>query len=140
MLSPICVRRASRRVVRLFPCLLAVVLFQPARAAQISPVLEVEQQPLVAATERLMEALVYVGNPLSAEDTRALKAAMAQTDATKSVTAIQKVLVKPEFRQKVKQLGMDVTPGYGPQRYTGFVSEEVQKWGGVIRGANIKPE
>ncbi|WP_332815984.1 Bug family tripartite tricarboxylate transporter substrate binding protein [Ramlibacter sp.] len=54
--------------------------------------------------------------------------------------AIQKVLVKTEFRQKVKQLGMDVTPGYGPHRYTGFVAEEVQKWGAVIRGANIKPE
>lgn len=54
--------------------------------------------------------------------------------------AIQKTLAKPDFRQKVRQLGMDVTPGFGPSRYTAFVAEEVQKWGGVIRGANIKPE
>ncbi|MCA9028575.1 MAG: CehA/McbA family metallohydrolase [Planctomycetaceae bacterium] len=52
----------------------------------------VERQPFVAATARLMEALTYVGAPLNEEDTQALKAAMAETDERKSVTAIQEVL------------------------------------------------
>jgi tripartite-type tricarboxylate transporter receptor subunit TctC len=54
--------------------------------------------------------------------------------------AVQKVLAKPDFRQRVKQLGMEVTPGQGPRPYTAFVTEEAQKWGDVIRSAAIKPE
>ncbi|MBX3437320.1 MAG: CehA/McbA family metallohydrolase [Planctomycetaceae bacterium] len=53
---------------------------------------DVEQQPLVAATQRLIEALAYVGAPLNADDTKSLTAAMAETDKVKSVTDIQKVL------------------------------------------------
>lgn len=55
-------------------------------------VTNVEQQPLVSATERLIEALDLVGQPLAVADREALKAAMKLTDAGKSVAAIQKVL------------------------------------------------
>ena len=79
-------------------CLLLafVVLFTSrsfsAIAADLKPITTVERQPFVAATARLMEALTYVGAPLNEEDTQALKAAMAETDERKSVTAIQEVL------------------------------------------------
>ncbi len=61
-------------------------------AADFLTVTNVELQPLVAAIDRLVEALDYVGAPLSAADRDALKAAMKGTDAGKSAAAIQKAL------------------------------------------------
>ncbi len=55
-------------------------------------VTNVEHQPLVSATERLVEALIYVGAPLSAKDSRILKAAMKNADKAESIEAIQGVL------------------------------------------------
>ena len=87
-----------------------IVATSPTPAADIEPVYDVEQQPLVAATERLMQALDYVGAPLSETDQDALLAAMQETNARKSVVAIQKVLdphclgvvtINPESRVSV---------------------------------------
>ena len=58
------------------------------------PVTQVEHQPLVSATGRLLEALTYVGAPLSDTDAKTIKAAMKNTDKAKSIAAIQKVLDK----------------------------------------------
>jgi hypothetical protein len=55
-------------------------------------VTDVEPQPLVAATERLIEALDYVGAPLPVADREALKAALEGTDAGKVTLGVQKVL------------------------------------------------
>src|SRR5690348_11294404 len=52
-----------------------------ARAADFLKVDSVEAQPLKAATERLVEALEYVGSPLSAQERDALNAAFAETNA-----------------------------------------------------------
>jgi hypothetical protein len=52
----------------------------------------VEQQPLVAQVERLLEALEMTGTPLDNKDREALKAAMAESDAAKAVAGIQAVL------------------------------------------------
>lgn len=79
-------------------------------AAELPLVTEVEHQPLVAATERLLEALEFVGAPLPAEDTKALKAALKETDAKAANRTIQKVLdahcvvgvtINPESRVSV---------------------------------------
>lgn len=90
-----------------------VVLFTisfHATAADFLPVTDVEQQPLVSASERLLEALEYVGAPLSKEDVTAMQAAMKDTNAAKSISAIQKVLdpycvagvmINPESRVSV---------------------------------------
>ena len=61
-------------------------------AAELEPVYDVEQQPLVAATERLLQALEYVGAPLPPDDVASLRAALAETDGRKSVLAIQRIL------------------------------------------------
>ncbi|MBI5761339.1 MAG: CehA/McbA family metallohydrolase [Planctomycetales bacterium] len=61
-------------------------------AADLPLVADVEPQPLAAATERLIEALQYVGAPLAAADEAALKSAIKETDAAKSTRAIQKIL------------------------------------------------
>ena len=97
-------------------CLLFVVFWaslQPLVAtAAIEPVVKVEQQPLVSATERLIEALTYVGAPLSDADLAALQKAMKTENATDSVLGIQKVLdqhclaivhINPESRVKIEE-------------------------------------
>ena len=97
-------------------CLLFVAFWaslQPLVAtAAIEPVVKVEKQPLVSATERLIEALTYVGAPLSDADLAALKLAMKTENATDSVLGIQKVLdqhclaivhINPESRVKIEE-------------------------------------
>src|SRR5262245_37041797 len=55
-------------------------------------VTDVEQQPLVSQVERLVDALEFLGTPLSKADRDALKVAMAQTNAAQAIAGIQKVL------------------------------------------------
>lgn len=54
----------------------------------------VEKQPFVAATERLLEALEYVGAPLQKAELKELRAAMKNTDGRESVKTMQKILDK----------------------------------------------
>ncbi len=74
-------------------------------------VAEVEQQPLVAATARLLDALKHVGAPLGIDDEKALRAAM-KAEPDESGRAIQKILdkhclvgvhINPESRVKVAE-------------------------------------
>lgn len=73
-------------------------------------VTKVEQQPLAAATERLIQALQYVGSPLSDADRTKLEAAIKLADAKESIKQIQAVLdplcvaavtINPESRVSV---------------------------------------
>lgn len=73
-------------------------------------VTQVERQPLVAATERLVQALEFVGSPLPAEAQQALAAALKIEDAALCAAAIQDVLdpwcvagvlINPESRVSV---------------------------------------
>ena len=57
-------------------------------------VVKVEQQPLVAATERIVQALEFVGSPLGADDRMALEAAFKLPKAADCTEAIQKILDK----------------------------------------------
>jgi hypothetical protein len=93
-----------------FSFLVVVFAASTGFAAELPLVTEVEHQPLVAATERLLEALEFVGAPLPAEDTAALQAAFKQTDAKTANRAIQSVLdphclvgviINPESRVSV---------------------------------------
>jgi hypothetical protein len=72
----------------------------------------VELQPLAAQAKRVVEALDYLGSPLSASAKRALDAASARADAAEASEAIQKILdplclvgvnINPEMRVKVAQ-------------------------------------
>ena len=63
-----------------------------ASGADLPHVKDVEAQPLAAATERLLEALKYVGAPLPEKDEVQLKEALRQTDARKVAEAVQRVL------------------------------------------------
>lgn len=80
------------------------------RAQDLPIVRAVEQQPLVSATERLLEALKFVGAPLAADEEKALQDAMKTVDADACIKGIQKVLdkhclasvnINPESRVKV---------------------------------------
>ncbi|MGQ0637470.1 MAG: CehA/McbA family metallohydrolase [Planctomycetaceae bacterium] len=79
-------------------------------AAEFLKVVDVEAQPLGAATARLIEALDYIGAPLSPADRQALQAALKESDAGKLIAGVQTVLdpyclagvtINPESRVSV---------------------------------------
>lgn len=74
--------------------IVTVLLFsQSAVLAQDFPlVVEVERQPLVESTKRLVEALKYVGAPLAEADLKKLRAAYASDDDTAIAKVSQEVL------------------------------------------------
>jgi hypothetical protein len=103
-----------------FPFLLALLALSALGAAsrvhaagpqqKLPLVVDVEQQPLVSATRRLVDALNFVGAPIKPEDKKALEAACAEQDEKKSIRAIQAVLdpyclvgvtINPESRVSV---------------------------------------
>ena len=55
---------------------------------------KVEQQPLVAATERIVQSMDFVGSPLSPEDRKALETAYKLPKAADCTEEIQKILDK----------------------------------------------
>ncbi|MEZ6046775.1 MAG: CehA/McbA family metallohydrolase [Planctomycetaceae bacterium] len=67
-------------------------LFAAEPAEGLAIVDHVEKQPFVAATKRLVEALEYVGSPLSSEEVKKLEAAYDNDDARAAVMEIQQVL------------------------------------------------
>ncbi|MDG2126325.1 MAG: CehA/McbA family metallohydrolase, partial [Verrucomicrobiales bacterium] len=94
-----------KRRLALLPLLAATTL----PAADLPLVENVEPQPLVAATKRLVQALQYLGNPLSEAERTTLKSAYTADDPA---AAIQKILdprtittvnINPESRVKVAQ-------------------------------------
>ena len=79
---------------------------------ELSLVTEVEFQPLASATQRLIEALDYLGSPLSEDDLSAIKEVLISDDHTQAIVDIQKILdaycltgvnINPESRVKVKE-------------------------------------
>jgi hypothetical protein len=99
-------RRARRA---LFVCFF-LLCASPSLAAP--PREAVETQPLVAQVRRLMEALEYLGEPLSATERRALERAFAEEDAGRAQAGILEALagrtlfhveISPESRVKVER-------------------------------------
>ncbi len=97
-------------------------LFMGQLAAQQSDPLPVvagvEAQPLKAQVERVVQALDFLGQPLTDEQTAELDAALKQTDDAKAVATIQKVLdplalagVNINAESRVK-----VAPGTAPKQ------------------------
>ncbi|HUG92351.1 MAG TPA: CehA/McbA family metallohydrolase, partial [Planctomycetaceae bacterium] len=83
-----------------------------AGASGLPVVSGVERQPLVAATERLLEALEYIGAPLGDDDKQTLRKVLANPDDGQCVRGIQEVLdrycvagvnINPESRVKVAE-------------------------------------
>jgi|GEM_PF-2050488 len=67
---------------------------------------EVEPQPFLAATQRLIDATNFLGSPFSADEITTLKACIQASDATKAQTvldahALFHVTISPEQRVKV---------------------------------------
>jgi hypothetical protein len=100
----------ARRSLIAFLLLLGPASPYPVRGADLRIVENVELQPLVSATGRLLEALKQLGTPLKKDDDAALQAALRETNAAKSAAAIQKILdpyclvmvtINPESRVSV---------------------------------------
>ena len=96
-------------------CTFAVTLLTLGWAVAGSPaelplVSAVELQPLASATQRLIEALDYIGMPLAAGDRAALETSLGSADQARAIAGIQQVLdkyclalvdISPESRVKV---------------------------------------
>jgi tripartite-type tricarboxylate transporter receptor subunit TctC len=52
---------------------------------------------------------------------------------------MQTAVNKPELRERFTQLGIDPA-GTTPEQFSKFLRDEVDKWGKVIRAANVKVE
>ncbi|MBL8849880.1 MAG: CehA/McbA family metallohydrolase [Planctomycetaceae bacterium] len=81
-------------------------------AGDLTPVKKIEQQPFVAATQRLLQALQLAGSPLPQADAEAIQAAIAEVDPEACVTGIQaaldrnclaEVTINPESRVSAKE-------------------------------------
>lgn len=70
---------------------LALLLFVTGSSAELPKVDKVAYQPFVATTSRVIEALDYVGAPLSESDTKAIRTAMMPDDRKSGVTAIEAI-------------------------------------------------
>jgi hypothetical protein len=93
-------------------CLFLLPAMMPvlAQHAHVSKVERVESQPLIAQVKRLVEAMDYLGVPISSADKQALENAFNATDGKQTSTRIQAILdkyclldvhINPESRVKV---------------------------------------
>ena len=107
-LLPLVIRRPAMGIV--LGAVTATVVCASLSGAQELPVLPVEAQPLGAQATRIVQALDYLGQPLSVETEAAITAAIADSDAAATVETIQKALdayclavvhINPESRVKL---------------------------------------
>lgn len=98
------------RVLVLMLAIVAAGQFTSARGEALPVVADVEAQPLKAQAKRIVQALEFVGQPLSADQHGRLQKALRETDDAKATAAIQKVFdslclagvnINPESRVKV---------------------------------------
>ena len=52
---------------------------------------------------------------------------------------INAALAEPKMKARIAELGSEPLPG-SPAEFGKLIAEETEKWGKVIRAANIKPE
>ncbi|MEP7271375.1 MAG: hypothetical protein ABI882_07705 [Acidobacteriota bacterium] len=92
--------------------LLVVIVSASALAQELARVSRVDRQPLAAQATMLVEALDYLGSPLSITDKRALDSALSSPNPAEAITGIQKVFdklclmeihINPESRVRVEQ-------------------------------------
>ena len=97
-------------------CMLLIIFTSAGFSDELNLVTEVEFQPLASATQRLIEALDYLGSPLSEGDLAAIKEALVSDDPTQAIVDIQKILdaycltgvnINPESRVKAKEGPVD---------------------------------
>src|SRR6266498_1449990 len=106
-------RKIARQTLRCVLLCLALILMPALSAAQeLSKVEKIELQPLAAQAKRIIEAMDYLGSPISQTDKQALDNALAETDEKKAVEGIQSVLdryclfdvsINPESRVRVSK-------------------------------------
>ena len=73
--------------------MLISVFISAGAADELGLVTGVEFQPLAAATQRLIEALDYLGSPLSEDDLSAIEGALISENHEQAITDIQAFLM-----------------------------------------------
>ena len=111
----------------------------PAVRAQKLETIEAEGQPLAANVKRLVEALEYLGAPMSAETSAALKSAADARDAHKLQQLLDPhvllvVSLNPESRVKVAR-----GPAPAVLQQAGFTPSEAVRHRGHRRPYDVRP-
>ena len=73
-------------------CMLLFTFTSAGSADELDIVTAVEFQPFASATQRLIEALDYLGSPLSETDLSVIKAALVSDNHQQAITDIQRIL------------------------------------------------
>ncbi len=101
-----------KRPIALTLSFLGVALCPIIATAALPSVADVEQQPFASATGRLLEALRFVGSPLSEADEKAVRAALRSENPEGAASRTQAILdrycvagvhINPESRVKVQE-------------------------------------
>ncbi|HTL15703.1 MAG TPA: hypothetical protein VL793_00620, partial [Patescibacteria group bacterium] len=99
----------SSRVIHILMSLALLPFAVRSQTAPLPIVKEVDLQPLAAQVRRVVEALDFLGAPLSADEARSLDSALTGNDAAKAGETIQHILdphclvgltINPEMRVK----------------------------------------
>jgi tripartite-type tricarboxylate transporter receptor subunit TctC len=53
---------------------------------------------------------------------------------------MRKVLAMPDVQERMQKIGAEPSTGGTPEEFQTFVNNEIDKWGKIVRDANIKPE
>lgn len=53
---------------------------------------------------------------------------------------MRRVLALPDVQERLKKIGAEAAAGGTPEEFGAFVNAEIEKWGKIVREANIKPE
>ncbi|MFC1544805.1 CehA/McbA family metallohydrolase [Gemmatimonadota bacterium] len=89
-----------------------LLLFLPLNAAEAETVTGVEYQPFISATNRLVEAMDFIGMPLAPRDQEELERWLTSGNQEQALASIQQILdryclalinINPESRVKVKE-------------------------------------
>jgi hypothetical protein len=106
------IKKSKNQKSWLLSLLVLLITGSGSMAQGLVKVQNVELQPLVAATERLLTAMNYIGHPLTAEDDKQISELLKSTDKGKVIIGIQDILdkytlvgvhINPESRVKVQE-------------------------------------
>lgn len=53
---------------------------------------------------------------------------------------VKRVLTLPDVLDRTSKMGIELTGGSTPEEFAAFLNNEIEKWGNLVRYANIKPE
>ena len=96
------------------------------------PVARLPTVPPIGAALPGYDAVAFYGLHAPTQTPRPLVAKLHQE--------VGKVLVRPEVKERLDGLGMDVAPSASPQEFTAYMRRQIDTWTAVAKAANVRAE